>query len=321
MPEGNIDTLITRSLRAPMLTELLNGQGMKAELGAVAHEIMRRWVAKFPKESGNAVSTAKVTYHRRKTKYDNRWEAEFSAGGRRAPYVAIVEAEEHILAQVLRDMGFNTGDSRTVAPPRERKTTTVYHRTTAEKAERIEREGFRPAYREGAKPPDPNRQEYGYFTENPHDLPGYGSQVVATEVPSHLLEHDPGSGHFRVRVEHLEGRQFRREGGSEAADRAESEAKSRAERIAADPLGSAYTAKGYNKVATALEQLGLERPGRRPGSKAMERDIAALKSVMAEVEAEHGSDDPSGGLTLGRLAISSYELLKQARQARDERMR
>jgi hypothetical protein len=230
MPSGDIDTLITRSLRAPMLTELLNGQGMKAELGAVAHEIMRRWVAKFPKESGNAVSTAKVTYHRRKTKYDNRWEAEFSAGGRRAPYVAIVEAEEHILAQVLRDMGFNTGDSRTVAPPGERKTTTVYHRTTAEKADKIEREGFRPTYRDGAKPADPNRQEYGYFTENPNDLPGYGSQVVATEVPSHLLEHDPGSGHFRVRVEHLEGKQFRREGGSEAADRAESEARSAAER-------------------------------------------------------------------------------------------
>jgi hypothetical protein len=75
-------------------------------------------VAKFPKETGRAVSTAKVTYHRRRTVYDNRWEAEFSAGGARAPYVVDVEAEQHILAQVLRDMGYNTGDFRRVEAPR-----------------------------------------------------------------------------------------------------------------------------------------------------------------------------------------------------------
>lgn len=134
MPTPDVDPLILGTLRSPMLTELMNSQLMKAELGAVAHEVMRRWVAKFPKETGRAASTAKVTYHRRRTVYDNRWEAEFSAGGPRAPYVVDVEAEQHILAQVLRDMGYNVGDIRRVAPPSRSSARSVDERVAEQRA-------------------------------------------------------------------------------------------------------------------------------------------------------------------------------------------
>lgn len=76
---------------------------------------------------------------------------------------------------------------------------------------------------------------------------------------------------------------------------------------------SASTAEGYNRIARVLEPL--ERPGRRPGSAAMERDVAEVRRVMAELEAEQGPDAP--GLGLGRSALTSYEQLRQARAERD----
>lgn len=116
----HIDPLLTSDLRSPMLTELMNSPGMKGEVGAVAHEVMRRYLAHYDavaRQTGNLASTAKVTYHRHRTVHDNRWEAEFSVGGPRAPYAPELEAEYHLLAQALRDMGYASGDMRVVAPP------------------------------------------------------------------------------------------------------------------------------------------------------------------------------------------------------------
>jgi hypothetical protein len=116
----DVDKLILGTLRAPMLTQVLQSQEMKADLGAVANEVKSRYLSLYQakaRQSGNLGSTAKVTYHRRRTKYDNRWEAEFSVGGAKAPYVLEVEARDHILAETLRSMGFNVGDVVRVAPP------------------------------------------------------------------------------------------------------------------------------------------------------------------------------------------------------------
>lgn len=115
----DVDRLLLSQLRSPMLTELMVSMQMKAEMDGVAEEIKRRWLAKVPKETGNLASTARVTSHRSTVMRDKRWESEFSFGGPRAPYAPEVEARDHALAQVLREMGYFVGDIRMVAKPRD----------------------------------------------------------------------------------------------------------------------------------------------------------------------------------------------------------
>jgi len=116
----DLDKLLVGSLRAPMLTQLMQSLQMKADVGAVANEIKGRYLAKYQavaRQTGNLGSTARVTYHRERTRYDNRHVADFTVGGPQAPYVVDVEAEHHLLAQTLRDMGYPVGDIVRVAPP------------------------------------------------------------------------------------------------------------------------------------------------------------------------------------------------------------
>jgi hypothetical protein len=69
---------------------------------------------------------------------------------------------------------------------------------------------------------------------------------------------------------------------------------------------------GYERLRSLVERV--QAPRRRPGSAAMERDVAELREATARVEAERGRDEAQ----LGRSALSSYELLKEATQERDE---
>lgn len=218
----DIDTLIVSNLHRPMLNELMVSALMRAEMGSVANEIKRRWVAKFPKETGNAASTAAVTYHRSHMR-DRRWEAEFSAGGPKAPYVPEIEAEQGILASVLAEMGyFQHGN---VLGP-------THGRHPRPKLTR----------------------------ETSHDE--RQAQVRAAPSPH--------------------------------------------------PLDEARTNQpGYEKLVPLVERV--QSPGRRPGSAAMERDVAELRALTAEVEREFGRSQAS----LGRVALSTYDQLKAAREERD----
>ena len=75
-----------------------------------------------------------------------------------------------------------------------------------------------------------------------------------------------------------------------------------------DPRASFGTDEGYNRVAAVVDRI--QSPGRRPGSKAMERDVQELRDMLAELP------DDDGGASLGRAALSSYEVLKAAREER-----
>lgn len=121
--EPDIDPLELDDLRPPLLTELMKSMLMKAELAAVANEIKHRYLAKYNAQArftGNLGSTAKVKSRKYPGRYGWRWEADFEVGGPKAPYVVEVEAEHHLLAQVLRDLGYFTGDMRVVGPPNPR---------------------------------------------------------------------------------------------------------------------------------------------------------------------------------------------------------
>lgn len=132
MSEGpHIDNLSTRNLRSPILNEYFGSAIQKGDVGAIAQEVMRRYLAKLSKhnDTGRLASTAKVTYHRVPGFADKRWEAEFSVGGGRVDYADDLEREYHLLSSVLREMGYNKGDgggggptgrARQVAPARSR---------------------------------------------------------------------------------------------------------------------------------------------------------------------------------------------------------
>jgi len=107
---GHQDFLLTGQLRGPLLDDYYGSLNQKADVLAIAEEIKRRYLAKVPRDSGNLASTAHVSAHRSKDNPDRRWEAEFEVGGPRAPYVLEIEADQHILNNVLREMGYRTGD-------------------------------------------------------------------------------------------------------------------------------------------------------------------------------------------------------------------
>ena len=104
------DFLVVRNLRGPLLDDYYGSPIQKEDVLEIAREVSRRYLAKVPRETGNLASTARVSAHRSRVHRDRRWEAEFSVGGPRAPYVVAVEEGQHILARVLAEMGFFTGD-------------------------------------------------------------------------------------------------------------------------------------------------------------------------------------------------------------------
>jgi hypothetical protein len=210
----HIDKLILGQLKAPMLTQVMQSMHMRADLGVIANKIKVNYLAGYQRvarESGNLGSTAKVTYHRERTRYDNRWVADFTVGGPKAPYVIQVEEEHHLLAQALRDMGYNIGDIVHVAPP------------------------------QPAQPDPPRSSDTGQLKASLSD--------------------------------------------------------------------------SYRQMAEAVDRI--QKPGRRIGSRAMERDVAEVRRLIAESEAQGKADDAS----FGRMALSSYDLIKRERAARDERLR
>ncbi len=106
----NPDPLEVRNLRTGILDPYMGSQQQRADVVALAEEVRRRYVAKVPKDSGNLASTARVVAKRSPDHVDRRYSADFEVGGPRADYAAALEAREHILAQVLRDMGYAIGD-------------------------------------------------------------------------------------------------------------------------------------------------------------------------------------------------------------------
>lgn len=68
------------------------------------------------------------------------------------------------------------------------------------------------------------------------------------------------------------------------------------------------TADDYNRQAEIVDRI--QQPRRRPGSAAMERDVAELRDTMAQIESR------GGDTSLGRNALASYEVLRQAREER-----
>lgn len=107
---SHIDSLEVGRLRGPLLDDYYGSAIQRQDVMQVAEEIKRRHLAKLPSQTGNLRSTARVTAHRSREHRDRRYEAEYSIGGPRAPYIVPLEDEHHYLDQVLREMGFYTGD-------------------------------------------------------------------------------------------------------------------------------------------------------------------------------------------------------------------
>lgn len=215
----HLDRLLTSGLQKPLLDEFMRSPGLRSDMLEVAEEIRRRWVEKVPKDTGNLRRSAATKALRSPEYPDRRWVADFTAGGPTAPYAPEVEAEGHYLDEVLREMGYNVGGGSDRVGPvgrveeRDREPTVrIFHRTQrADIADAIVREGFRPTFREGANEGYVRENsQYGYFTEGVEGQEGYGFEVVSVEVPRSAVERDPWSGHVRVRIEALQGRQFSR---------------------------------------------------------------------------------------------------------------
>lgn len=104
----DVDHLDLSGLGAPLLTDFMKSQGLKDALYEVGLEIMKGWVANVPRDTGNLKSTAAVKMRRVTGGRPKgvRWEAEFVAGGPRAPYAPEVEAEYQVLEHVLASLGF-----------------------------------------------------------------------------------------------------------------------------------------------------------------------------------------------------------------------
>lgn len=104
------DRLETGRLRGPLLDDFYKSGFLREQMLAIAREVMHRHLDKLPSDTGNLRSTARVTAHRSSVHKDRRWEAEYSIGGPRAPYILPLEDEHHYLAETLREMGYGTGD-------------------------------------------------------------------------------------------------------------------------------------------------------------------------------------------------------------------
>lgn len=105
------DPLSVRNLRTPILTKYLESADLKAELMAVANEIKVRYISKVPKESGKLAQTVRVRPHKVPDAFGRRWNVDVTIGGiMGVDYADDVEARYGVLASVLREMGYKTGD-------------------------------------------------------------------------------------------------------------------------------------------------------------------------------------------------------------------
>lgn len=106
----HVDRLDISDLAGPLLNDYYGSAIQREDVIKIAEEIRKRHVAKLPRRTGNLDATAKVTTHRSSAHPDRRYEAEYSIGGPQAPYIVPLEDEHHYLDEVLREMGFYTGD-------------------------------------------------------------------------------------------------------------------------------------------------------------------------------------------------------------------
>jgi hypothetical protein len=214
----HIDNLDLSQLKAPLLNDYYGSSIQREDVAKIANEIMRRHLAKLPTDTGNLRSTARVVTRRSTGYQDGRWEAEYSVGGPRADYIVPLEDEHHYLDQVLREMGFRTGDivagpkGKVAAIDREPHVT-LFHSTSAEAADSIVNEGFRQVFREESSP---NYREansgFAYFTNQPGGASQFGDRTVAADVPASALEEMYSENVFRVPIDRLSGIQFRHRG-------------------------------------------------------------------------------------------------------------
>lgn len=107
---GQIDNLGLSRLGEPLLNDYYGSAVQREDVLKIAREIMQRHLAKLPSDTGKLKSTARITTPRVRHKYDSRFEAVYTIGGGRADYIVPLEAEHHYLDEVLREMGFYTGD-------------------------------------------------------------------------------------------------------------------------------------------------------------------------------------------------------------------
>lgn len=105
---GDVDHLDLSDLGAPLLTDFMKSMALKDQLYEIGLEIMKSWVAHVPRDTGALRSTAAVKMRRVNGGRPKgvRWEAEFFAGGPRAPYAPEVEAQYQVLEHVLKSLGY-----------------------------------------------------------------------------------------------------------------------------------------------------------------------------------------------------------------------
>lgn len=107
---GHVDPLEVNQLRGPLLNAVMKSPGMRADLMDVAREIRTRYVAKVPKDTGDLSRSVRIKPIRSNSR-DQRWNVDVTIGGvNGVDYADKVEARDHVLASVLRDMGYNVGD-------------------------------------------------------------------------------------------------------------------------------------------------------------------------------------------------------------------
>lgn len=112
MAKGNRpDPLMVNRLRSPLLNEFMVGQELKSELMDIAQEIKARYIAKVPKEKGKLAASVRIRPFKSKQSRDHRWNVDVTIGGiMGVDYADDIEREYGVLASVLREMGYKTGD-------------------------------------------------------------------------------------------------------------------------------------------------------------------------------------------------------------------
>lgn len=116
---ANQDRLIMNQLRPPLLNDFMQSARLRDSLMGIGKEIKARYISKVPKESGRLAQTVRVKAKKSYEHPDRRWYVDVNIGGiMGVDYADDIEREYGILASVLREMGYNTGD--VVSGPRGR---------------------------------------------------------------------------------------------------------------------------------------------------------------------------------------------------------
>lgn len=183
-PSGDIDPLQVAQLRGPLLDSVMQSAGMRAELMSIAREIKARYIAKVPKDTGALSQSVRIKALRANSR-DKRWNVDVTIGGvMGVDYADRIEAQYHVLGDVLRSMGYNVGDMVTgprgrgakEAPPPKSKVkfgTAEGYNKLAEFVDRMQR----PGRRVGSKSYDADYESLQKLTREIEDQ--YGPEQAA----------------------------------------------------------------------------------------------------------------------------------------------